>query len=103
MLFKLNCGYYSYIFFEENTNFHFWSKTADKLLVKLQKLMIICWKNLYHIQKFLKQIHNKNIKPRSYNLRDKIWLNCKYIKTKSNWKFEAKFFNPFSVLYLVNK
>ena len=30
-------------------------------------------------------------------------MNSKYIKTKQNQKLEAKFFEPFQVLYLVGK
>ena len=34
---------------------------------------------------------------------NKIWLNSKYIKTKRNQKFEAKFFRLFRILYPVGK
>ena len=44
--------------------------------------MIVCRENLYHAQKFQKQAHNKDVKPKSYAPSDKIWLNSKYIKTK---------------------
>ena len=44
--------------------------------------MTIYQKNLYHTQKFQKQVHNKGIKPKSYTSSDKVWLNSKYIKTK---------------------
>ena len=43
------------------------------------------------------------MKPNSYASGDKVWLNNKYIKTKQNRKLEAKFFEPFQVLYLVGK
>ena len=65
--------------------------------------MTVCWENLYHAQEVQKQAHNKGVKPRSYPLGDKIWLNSKYIKTKRNRKFEAKFFGPFRVLHPVGK
>ena len=41
------------------------------------------------------------VKPRSYALGNKVWLNSNYIKTKQNPKLEAKFFRPFQVLHLV--
>ena len=34
---------------------------------------------------------------------NKIWLTSKHLKTKRNCKLEAKFLNPFWVLYLVDK
>ena len=49
--FELNYDYYLHVFFEEDTDLCFWLKRADKLLTKLKKLMIICWKNLHHAQK----------------------------------------------------
>ena len=63
--------------------------------------MAVCKKNLQHTQELQKQAHNKGTKPRSYAFSEKIWLNSKYIKTKSNWKLKAKFFGPFRVLHLV--
>ena len=44
--------------------------------------MTAYWENLHHTQKFQKQAHNKNIKPKSYSLDNKVWLNKKYIRTK---------------------
>ena len=43
------------------------------------------------------------MKPQSYILGKKIWLNSKYIKTKQNQKLEAKFFGPFQILHPVGK
>ena len=43
------------------------------------------------------------MKPRSYALGDRVWLNSKYIKTKQNWKLETKFFGPLGVLHPVKK
>ena len=65
--------------------------------------MIVCRKNLYHVQKLQKQAHNKGVKPRSYVSGKQVWLNSKYIKTKCNRKLEAKFFGPFQVLHSVGK
>ena len=65
--------------------------------------MIVCRENLYHAQEFQKQAYNKGVKPRSYASDNKVWLKSKYNKTKQNWKLEAKFFKPFSVLHLVCK
>ena len=52
--------------------------------------------------KTAKKAYNKVTKPRSYPSNKKIWLNSKYIKSKCNWKLEAKFFEPFRVLHLVD-
>ncbi len=41
------------------------------------------------------------MKFKSYVSSNKIWLDNKYIKTKPNCKFKAKFFSSFQVLYLV--
>ena len=65
--------------------------------------MIIYQKTLYHAQELQKRTHNKGVKPWSYALSKKIWLNTKYIKIKQNRKLEAKFFGPFRVLHLVRK
>ena len=65
--------------------------------------MIVCRENLYHAQELQKRAHDKGVKPRSYALGKKVWLNSKYIKTKYNRKLEAKFFGPFRVLHLVGK
>ena len=46
--FELNCGYHPYISFEEDTNPHSQSKSADELSVELQDLMTVCRENLYH-------------------------------------------------------
>ena len=70
--FELNCGYHLYVSFEEDTNPRFRSKIADKLSTKLQKLMTVCQKNLYHNQEPHKRAHDKNVKPKSYASDDKI-------------------------------
>ena len=101
--FELNCGYHPCVSFEEDTNPRSQSKSADELSAELRDLMTVCRENLHHAQELQKQAHNKGVKPRSYTLCDKVWLNSKYIKTKCNWKLEAKFFGPFQVLYLIEK
>ena len=53
-------------FFEKNINPCSKSKSADKLLTELQKLMTVCRKNLYHSQELQKQAYNKSVKPESY-------------------------------------
>ena len=62
-------------------------------------MIIVCWKNLYHILNLQRQTHNKDVKPISYTNGNKVWLNSKYIKTKKNRKLEGKFFKVFQVLY----
>ena len=101
--FELNCGYHPRISFDENTDPRSRSRLADKISVKLRDLMTVCQKNFYHTQEFQKRAHNKGVKPRTYGLSNKVWLNSKYIKTKRNQKLEAKFFELFRVLHLVGK
>ena len=101
--FKLNCSYHPHVSFKENTNPYSWLKTAVELLSELQELMTVCWKNVHHAQELQKQAYNKGVKPKSYTPGDKVWLKSKYIKTKQNWKLEAKFFRLFQVLHPVNK
>ena len=84
MPFKLNCGYHLQVSYKKNINPRFKSKSADKLLAKLQELMTICRKNLCHTQELQKRAHDKSVKPRSYAPGNKDWLNSKYIKTKQN-------------------
>ena len=103
MPFELNYGYYPYVSFEENTNPRSQSKSADELSAELRDLMTVCRENLYHGQKLQNQAQNKGVKPKSYALCDKIWLNSKYIKIKRNPKLEAKFFKALRVLHPVEK
>ncbi len=42
--------------------------------------MIMYKKNFYYTQKFQERVHNQAVKPRSYALGIKIWLNNKYIR-----------------------
>ena len=65
--------------------------------------MTVYQKNPHHAQELQKQAYDKGVKPRSYVPGEKVWLNSKYIKTKRNWKLEAKFFGPFRVLHPVGK
>ena len=99
--FELNCRYHPRISYEEDIDPHSRSKAADELTEELRNLMAACRKNLQHAQELQKRAHNKGIKPRSYALGKKVWLNSKYIKTKRNRKLEAKFFGPFRVLHPV--
>ena len=101
MPFKLNCSYHPRMLYEEDVDLCSQSKSADELSAELRKLMIVCRKNLYHAQKLQKRAHDKGVRPQSYTPSKKVWLNSKYIKTKYNWKLEAKFFGPFWVLHPV--
>ena len=103
MPFELNYEYYPWMSYEIDIYLRSKSKLLDKLLAELQELMTVCQKNLYHAQKFQKQAYDKGVKPKTYVLGHKIWLNSKYLKTKQNQKLEAKFFRPFQVLHLVGK
>lgn len=51
MFFKLNYGYYLCMFYKKNIDAYSKSKSANKLSIKLQKLITICYNNLYPIQK----------------------------------------------------
>ena len=50
-LFKLNYRYFLYISYKKDFNPWSQSKTANKLLAKFQKLMLVCYNNLFHAQK----------------------------------------------------
>ena len=65
--------------------------------------MAVCQQNLHHAQKLQKQAYNKEVKPQSYALGNKVWLSSKHLKTKRNCKLEAKFLGPFWVLHPVGK
>ena len=103
MPFKLNCGYYPWMLYKEEIDPYSQSKSTDKLSEELRELMIVYCENLQHTQKLQKQAHDKGVKPRSYTLGKKVWLNSKFIKTKQNRMLEAKFFAPFQVLHPVGK
>ena len=103
MLFELNRGYHPRVLYKENVDRRSQSKSADELLAKLKELMIICRENLYYTQEHQKQTYDKGVKPQSYALGKKVWLNSKYIKTKRNQKLEANFFGLFWVLHPIGK
>lgn len=48
ILFKLNCGYHSHVFFEDKYNAYFQSFLAKELAVKLRELINVCWQNFLH-------------------------------------------------------
>ena len=102
-LFELNCGYHPWVFYEEDIDHCSKFKSAEELSAELWELMTICQANLYHAQELEKQDHNQGVKPKSYALSDKIWLNNKYLRTKQNRKLEAKFFGLFRLLNLIGK
>ena len=99
MPFELNCGYHPWMLYEEDVDSCSQSKSADELSAELRELMIVCQENLHHAQELQKRAHDKGVKPWSYASGEKILLNSRYIKTKRNQKLEAKFFEPFWVLY----
>ena len=101
--FELNCGYHLRMSYEEEVDPRYQSKSVDKLLEELRKLMIVCQENLHHTLELQERAYNKGVKPQSYAPGKKVWLNSKYIKTKRNQKLELKFFGPFRVLHPVGK
>lgn len=52
MLFELNYSYHLYGSYKKNIDPYFRSKSAKKLLTKLQKLMLVCYENLHHTKSF---------------------------------------------------
>ena len=103
VLFELNYGFHPQVFFENDVDPRSRSRSADKLAKEIRELMDICQQNLLHTQEHQKKAYAKGVKPRSYTLGEKVWLNSKYIKMKQNRKLEAKFFGPFQILYPVRK
>ena len=101
--FKLNCGYHPQMLYKEDVDFRSQSKSADELLAELRGMMLVCQENLHHAQELQKRAYDKGVKSWSYTFGEKVWLNCKYIKTKRNRKLEAKFFRPFRVLHPIEK
>ena len=48
--FELNCGYHLRDLFKEDVNFWSRSMLVGELLSELQKLISVCYKNLFHAQ-----------------------------------------------------
>lgn len=101
--FELYCGYHHEQSFKDTVDLRLGSCFANKLVKELKELISICQQNLLHAQQLQKCAYNKDIKPCSCTLGKKIWLCGKYIKTKRNWKLEAKFFRSFQVFHPVHK
>ena len=70
--FELNCEYHLWISYKIDLNPRSELKIMEKLSFKLRNLMDVCEQNLYHAHDFLKQAHNKGVKPQNYALGDKI-------------------------------
>ena len=49
-LFELNCGYHSWVFFKNKCNAYSRSCTANRLAIKLKKVIDIWRQNLLHAQ-----------------------------------------------------
>lgn len=101
--FDHNYNYYPLVFCEDKTDSYSKSRSANKLAKELKHLIEIYQQNLLHIQYFQKRAYNKRVKPSSYTIGKKVWLNNKYIRTKQNQKPKVQFFGFFQVLYLVKK
>ena len=65
-LFKLNCDYYSRVFFKDNVDFRLKSRFANKLAEKLKKLMEVCYQNLLYVQELQKKAHDQGVKSSCY-------------------------------------
>ena len=61
--FELNYGFHLRISFEDKCNVQSRSSTANKLAIKLWKLVIVCRQNFLHVQDLQKQVNDKIIKP----------------------------------------
>ena len=101
--FELNCGYHPRVSYKKDLDPQSKSRTAEELSSELRELMTVCQQNLHHAQELQKRGHNKGVKPQSYALGEKVWLNSKYLKTKRNRKLEANFLGLFRVLHPVGK
>ena len=77
IFFELNCGFQPRVSHEEDVEHYTRSKTADQLATELQTFMSICRENLQHDLELQKRYHDKHVKPKSYAIRDKVWLNSK--------------------------
>lgn len=71
IVFELNCKFYFCKFFEKYKDFYFISKITKKLIIKLQKFLIICLKILYYIKNFRNKL-KKCIKVSNYVISNKI-------------------------------
>lgn len=78
--FELNCNYHLRISSENKVDPYLRSHSADEVAKELRELILICKQNLLHAQELQKQAHNKSVKPCSYVVSEKVWLNGKYIK-----------------------
>lgn len=58
-------------------------------------MILFYWQNLFYTLKLQNQICDKEVKPKSYILGKKVWLNSKYIRRTQNQKFKAQFFDYF--------
>ncbi len=101
--FELNCGYYPRVSFKEDVELCSRSRSASKLAEERRELMEVCCPNLFHAWELQKRAHDKGVKSRSYAPGEKVWMKCKYIKTKRNKKLKNKFFGPFRVLHAIGK
>lgn len=101
MPFELNCSYHSWVSYKNDNDSYSRSKTGEKLLSELYKLITVDRKNVHHAQAFQKKSFDKYVKLKRYASGDIVWLNSKYIKTRRNCKLESKFFGSFQVLYPV--
>lgn len=84
IFFEINCGYHPYVSLEYKVDFYLKFSLGDKLIKALRELLSNCRKNLLHAEKLQKRVHDKGVKPCSYALGKKIWLDSKYIKIKQN-------------------
>ncbi len=92
--FKLNCGYYPRVPFEEDVNPCLRSRSAKELAKELKELMEVCCQNLLYVQELQKRARDTGVKSCSSAPGEKVWLNSQCIKMKSNKKLESKFFRP---------
>lgn len=69
--FELNYKYYSQILFEDKTNPQFKSRSANKLIKELKKLIDIYCQNLIYAQELWKKTDNIEDKNRIYTLSKK--------------------------------
>ncbi len=71
-LFKLNCGFHLWAFYEEDVNPRSQLKLTNELATEFRELMAVYKKNLQHAQEFQKRYHNKHTKFKTHVLGNKV-------------------------------
>ena len=71
-LFELNYGYHPWVSFKDKFNIRSRFLSANGLAIELRKLINICRQNLLYAQELQKQAYDREVKPQSYTLNEKV-------------------------------